>query len=452
MPEERALPNDDQSLFLAIAEQTTDCFIAVDCSFRVLAMNKAAETSLGIAADHAHGRPISELLPEDHAPKLLHDLQRVLESGVPQEFEEVLQVDGVTHIFATSTFPIHDADGRVTALGCIARDASARLREEESQRTQRELSRSVVDGSPVAMLMTDKDGKILFANPASASLSGYEIDELVGSSIELLVPSGIRSQHVAIRSAFMKSPSSRQAGNGMALHCQHKDGHRIPVEIGLNSLRFDDGSFRVIATVIDISGRKKLERAESINRVLDRLVRERTDALLAANRALDYMARHDSLTGLHNRRALIDRLREEFLRMGRTGERYALAFVDIDHFKAINDTFGHQTGDAALRHVAAMIQDVSRNTDFAARIGGEEFVVLLPNTAEDGMVFGEKLRGVVANRTVAPFGRITVSIGVAVASPGDPSEDTALNAADRAMYRAKAEGRNRIVLDDRETE
>ncbi len=446
MLENRMPPGVDKNIFLAIADQATDCFLAIDPNFRVLAINQAAEATLGIPTEDALGRYVSELLPKDRAPKLLGDFAHVLECNEPQEFEEVVRVDGVTHIFATSTFPIHDAEGKTVGLGCIARDVSERLRAETAQRKQRDLSHSVMEGAPIAILMTDKDGQILFANPASASLFGYQVDELLGRSIELLVPGSQRAQHVALRSAYMIAPSSRQAGRGMSLRCQHKDGHLIPVDIGLNHIRHEDGSFRVIATVVDITERRKLERAESLNRVLDRIVRERTDALLAANRALDHMARHDSLTGLHNRRAFIERLRDEFLRMGRTGERYALIFIDIDHFKVINDSYGHKTGDIVLTHVASMIQESSRMTDFSARLGGEEFVVLLPSTDDDAVVLAEKLRAAVEQRAIPPIGRVTVSIGVAVAHPGDPDEESVLHTADEAMYRAKSTGRNRVVL------
>ena len=445
MQEDRTLPSVVQNAFLAIADQTTDCFIAVDLDLRILAMNQAAEANLGTPLGDSLGRHVAELFPKGRAPKLIDDFSQVLHHGKPQEFEEVLHVNGTPRIFATSTFPIHDADGATVALGCIARDVSDRLQADAAQRKQKDLSHSVVEGAPVAILMTDKDGQVLFANPACATLFGYPVEELIGSSIELLVPESLRQQHVLLRSAYATAPSSRQAGRGMSLRCRHQDGHFIPVEIGLNHMRCDDGSFRVIATVVDISERKKLERAESLNRVLDRIVRERTEALLAANRALDHLARHDALTGLHNRRAFIERLREEYLRMGRTGECYALVFLDIDYFKAINDTYGHRVGDTALTHVAAIIQDSSRMTDYAARLGGEEFVVLLPNTAEDAMVFAEKVRAAIAQSTIPTVGNVTVSVGVAVADLDDPNEDAALNAADRAMYRAKMSGRNRVV-------
>ncbi len=445
MQEDRALPGVVQNAFLAIADQTTDCFIAVDLDLRILAMNRAAETTLGIPLANALGRHVAELLPHDHAPQILEHFSQVLRVGSPREFEEVLHVSGRPRIFATSTFPIHDDDGTTVALGCIARDVSERLQAEAAQRDRKNLSHSVVEGAPVAMLMTDKDGRILFANPACATLFGYRLEDLIGSSIELLVPEALRQRHVLLRSAYATAPSSRQAGRGMSLRCRHRDGHFIPVEIGLNHMHSDDGSFRVIATIVDISERKELERVTSLNRILDRIVRERTEALLAANRALDQLARHDVLTGLHNRRAFIERLQEEHLRMGRTGARYALVFLDIDHFKAINDTYGHRTGDAVLKHVASIIQDSSRMTDYAARFGGEEFVVLLPNTSEHAVGFAEKVRATIAQDTIAVVGKLTVSIGVAVADLDDPNEEVALNAADRAMYEAKMAGRNRVV-------
>lgn len=169
-----------------------------------------------------------------------------------------------------------------------------------------------------------------------------------------------------------------------------------------------------------------------------------------ANRALDALAHTDALTGLLNRRAIDERMRNEWHRAARTGAAGALVMLDIDHFKRINDAFGHPAGDAVIRRVAEAIRLVMRGMDVAGRYGGEEFVVLLPQTdAHGAWQFAERLREQIEPWPL-PVGdgqiRFTVSLGVAVFAPGDQGHEAWLARADRALYQAKQDGRNRTVM------
>jgi diguanylate cyclase len=133
------------------------------------------------------------------------------------------------------------------------------------------------------------------------------------------------------------------------------------------------------------------------------------------------------------------------MRMQRSGSAYAVLLMDVDHFKRVNDTHGHDVGDQVLRQVAGLLAVSARSTDFVARFGGEEFLAILPDTDLAGAaVVGEKIRAAVAGAAVPVVGRITLSIGAAAAIAGDASEDTAITLADGLLYRAKAEGRNRV--------
>ena len=160
----------------------------------------------------------------------------------------------------------------------------------------------------------------------------------------------------------------------------------------------------------------------------------------------------DPLTSLRNRRAFDERLGEAFEHARRYGRPLSLAIVDVDHFKTINDTHGHDTGDAVLRGVAKMIGSRTRQTDFAARVGGEEFAILLPETALfEALQFGEKLRASIAAEPIV-HQRVTVSIGIA-SFPHSSVPGTAelFRAADQALYRAKENGRNRVEMERRRT-
>ena len=155
----------------------------------------------------------------------------------------------------------------------------------------------------------------------------------------------------------------------------------------------------------------------------------------------------DHLTGLANRRRFRGALTHEVERWRRYGVPCALLLLDIDHMKAINDRFGHPSGDLVIRHVANTLTEVSRDNDTPARLGGEEFALLLANiSAKKAAAAAERLRMVLAERAVAEVGGITVSIGVAVCPAHANSERTLYAASDRALYVAKNEGRNRIAV------
>ncbi|MFM7066250.1 MAG: diguanylate cyclase [Gammaproteobacteria bacterium] len=183
---------------------------------------------------------------------------------------------------------------------------------------------------------------------------------------------------------------------------------------------------------------------------LERKVAERTAELAAAKSRLELLASEDALTGLPNRRAFDDALATAWSSCARARQPLSIALLDIDHFKAYNDHFGHPQGDSCLREVARVLQRVvRRRTDLVARYGGEEFLLLMPQTdAEGALLFAERVREAIEARGLAhapglPRPVVTVSIGVVTTAPDPVSMPEALFfAADAALYEAKAEGRN----------
>lgn len=170
-------------------------------------------------------------------------------------------------------------------------------------------------------------------------------------------------------------------------------------------------------------------------------------SLLEAQNALAYQATHDSLTGIFNRRAILDALEKELARMRREEGRLTIGMCDIDHFKKINDTYGHQAGDDVLIAFTGCIKGWLRDYDCVGRYGGEEFLIIAPGDSGQGTdSLYERLRMRIADtgmETCAGMISITASIGVACGT-GQTTADTLLAAADTALYRAKADGRNRI--------
>lgn len=172
--------------------------------------------------------------------------------------------------------------------------------------------------------------------------------------------------------------------------------------------------------------------------------------LMASERVrqeFEHLARHDELTHLFNRRAILELVGQEHERFQRLGQPYALLLLDLDHFKRINDTLGHQAGDRTLRRVAEQVQQALRATDQLGRYGGEEFLALLPaSDPASAHTLAERLRARVEGLPPGPDNTpaCTVSIGIATVLPTDTEWDTVLTRADQALYQAKAAGRNRV--------
>ncbi|HJV27973.1 MAG TPA: biofilm regulation diguanylate cyclase SiaD [Aromatoleum sp.] len=191
--------------------------------------------------------------------------------------------------------------------------------------------------------------------------------------------------------------------------------------------------------------RDQLRRLEKIVRISDRY----QGMLRELNQRLEWLSNRDALTGLPNRRHALARLNEEHGRAQRSGKAVAIALVDIDHFKSINDSWGHEVGDQALAAVAARLAASIREYDMCARWGGEEFLVLLPETVASALPdSAERLRACIAADPFVIGDRqrtITVSLGVGCLQPGE--DLTAfMKRVDDALYRAKHKGRNRFEL------
>lgn len=193
---------------------------------------------------------------------------------------------------------------------------------------------------------------------------------------------------------------------------------------------------------------KTQQRLNSVNKRLQaQIIRSRELESVLIRRATT-----DELTGLYNRRAFFESVQKELARVRRSGVGFSLLLMDIDFFKQVNDTYGHAAGDAVLRILADTLRSTLRVVDVAARMGGEEFAILLPETQEnEAHRVAERLRQAIA-AAEAHVGvhtiRVTISIGVAALSANTPDPDTLLHAADEALYAAKARGRDQVVLAD----
>jgi diguanylate cyclase (GGDEF)-like protein/PAS domain S-box-containing protein/hemerythrin-like metal-binding protein len=356
------------------------------------------------------------------------------------------------------------------------------LRTREALQKSEERLRLEVARMPIGYIVWDKDFRVVTWNPAAEGIFGFTFDEAKGRHpYETIVPPEAHTQVDDIWVRLLAGDTSAHSLN----ENRTKDGRSIVCEWTNTPLRQIDGTvLGVMSMVQDITERSRAgEEIRKLNRELEQRVQERTvelserntelnveiherklaeeelrkakTQLEESNCLLEILSVTDPLTGLANRRRFDDVLAKEYLRHIRSGAKLSMLMLDIDHFKAFNDSFGHVSGDACLQRIARLIAEiVVRPADIAARYGGEEFACILPETDLNGAVaIAEKIRFGINNlaiprdpSTTADF--VTASLGVVtVTCNADTSVSNVIALADRMLYKAKAGGRNRVETD-----
>ncbi len=295
------------------------------------------------------------------------------------------------------------------------------------------------NGSDVVSLH-DLSGRVIYSSPSCERVFGFSPEEISRMGPFAMVhPDDAdrlrRHFDDLIRGAPVTAISCRML---------HKTGKHLWIEMMWRAVINREGKVvRLQASSRDITERKDYERQLEEAR---RKLQMNQESLIEANTRLAALATLDGLTGLKNRRAFEERLVDELSRAKRNARPVTLLLLDIDHFKAFNDTFGHPRGDDVLRMVARQLSRSIRDTDFAARYGGEEFAIILPDTDREGAEqMGERLRQAIEGASWRERD-ITVSVGAAVASQSGCAVESLVDQADRALYRSKQFGRNRVTL------
>ena len=283
----------------------------------------------------------------------------------------------------------------------------------------------IVENCSDAIIVLDDNRRITYVNAAAGTIFGFEADALIGASLNRLIPQRFHERHDRLVETFRSSDARArymQDRSGSIVGIR-SDGTEFPIEVSLLKGNGPSGPFAA-AMVHD-----------------EKILREK----------LEEQATLDPLTGIMNRRALHARAEEECARSTRYGAMLTVAMIDIDHFKNINDSHGHATGDDAINHVVGIIRQEIRTTDILGRWGGEEFIVMMPSTGErESLILAQRLRKAIKTRALPtrdhPETRlaITVSIGIAGFRPERESFDDLIGRADKALYRAKQTGRNRV--------
>ena len=316
----------------------------------------------------------------------------------------------------------------------FARDISDRRRLERSLR----LTQFSLDHSTDYIFWIDREGRLLNLNEGTLRRLGYEPSEAVGLTIFDIDPQAPQpwDEHWA----------RLKAHGSLTFETVHmtKAGEVFPVEVTASYVEFD-GQELDCGLARDISERKV---AEAELREAKEAAERANAELLATQRILELQARTDPLTGVMNRRAILERLREEMARAERYGTLLAIAMIDIDHFKDVNDSIGHGAGDEVLREVVARASEALRPYDGFGRFGGEEFLAVLPQASGPQVERAlERVRLAICTTPIEVFHHeVSVAVSIGAALSHGESLDELIRSADEALYQAKAEGRNRVAL------
>jgi diguanylate cyclase (GGDEF)-like protein/PAS domain S-box-containing protein len=406
---EDALRKSEQR-FRNLFQQAGDSILIADGKLRIAAVNGRACAHFGYTEEEMLGMSVRDIDSHfDYGTPLLDSLRQ-----------------GQTHLLRIvkrrkdgSTFPaeVHVSrfeDGGQEYFQAIVRDLTEREDAERQLRESEQRFREVIEMTPAGYVLATADGRIIDVNPALCALSGRTRDDLAGSCLALL---------------FEAFPWDRleQAGGaavqGFEAVLRHADDHQLHVLFNGSVRRNAAGELEsVTGLMTDITGRKQAESR------------------------LQELATHDTLTGLPNRALLHERL-QRMLEACTPGRSVAVMFLDLDRFKDVNDSFGHEHGDVLLCEVAARLRRVLRPADVVARLGGDEFVVAAEcgGGTDAAASIAAKLLEVLTAPVAVGAQDVVVgaSIGISMFPRDAATRELLFQAADTAMYRAKAEGRNR---------
>jgi diguanylate cyclase (GGDEF)-like protein/PAS domain S-box-containing protein len=414
-----------QQLLEAIVHSSSDAIFVKDLEGRYLLFNQETARVTNKSTDQALGMDDRQLFPMAQAEKIRANDQRVIALNRITSYEERLSTVDGERVFLATKGPLRDANGKVFGLFGISRDITERKQSEEALRIA-----ATAFESQLGMIITSADQVILQVNKAFTEITGYSPSEAVGQRPSMF-SSGRHDR--AFYAALWNSIARTGSWQGEIWN-RRKSGEVYPEWLTVTAVKDEAGrATHFVATFSDITPRKTAENE------------------------IENLAFYDPLTSLPNRRLLLDRLEQALAAGSRHKRNGALLFVDLDNFKTLNDTLGHDKGDLLLVQVARRLSTCIREGDTVARLGGDEFVVMLESLSEEALEAATQAETVgtkilhILSQTYELAGHehhSTASVGITLFGDHQETVDGPLKRADLAMYQAKAAGRNAMRFFD----
>lgn len=415
----------DGDRFSALGDLSSDAILTFDREHRVTSFNRAAERLYGIPATAVLGRepsPLGATEPwlEQHAV-----LERVLTGETVPSFEtNQARADGELTPVTMAWTPVIDAGGAVVEALAVVRDITVEHGEREALATAEEQLRRTFDETRVGMFIADRDGRHIRINDAFCRMVGRPYEELINTDFEAITHPDDVAENRALSELIS---STSQSSHVRQKRYIRPDGRIVWVEVRGTMVRDADGRQRyAVGQVVDITERR--EQEERLRDLVD----------------------HDPLTGALNRRGFNAVLDAQLAQADRHGTPGALLLIDLDNFKRHNDRYGHTAGDELLIAVAHRLKSRLRLSDSLARIGGDEFAVVLPYADRDrahavSVDLMDRIRETSAELAPTSEHPVTASLGIACFDTDSKlSPAQIISNADGALYAAKAQGRDRI--------
>lgn len=404
--------------------QSPNVILITDTKGTIEYANPRIESMIGYAPEEVIGQN-PRIWKSDATPLAFHrELWETICAGKVWRRELLnRRRDGEAFWDSTSISPVRDESGRISHFVAVKEDITERKRAEQALRLRERAIASSLNGIIITKAARDEDNPVIYANPAFCRMTGYAEDEILGRNPRFLLgPDWDQPEIDRLRQALRESAEAR-----VTLRNRCKDGSLLWVDVSLAPV-FDEAgqTTHFISVLVDVTERMRYEAQ------------------------LEHQATHDALTGLPNRTLMRDRLGQAIARAHRDGGMVGVAFVDLDHFKYVNDSLGHQVGDELVKAIAARLSACVRESDTLARLGGDEFVLIMPDVRSDRQVAdltARITREVTGHYAAGPHEiHSTCSIGVCLYPRDGADVDTLLRNADTAMYRAKEAGRNRYAF------
>jgi|GEM_PF-530602 len=413
-----------QARLIAILEATTDYVGMTDRHGRVLHLNTAARHLLGVPDHESLHLTIQQIFPPGFVNVVVRKAMReAMRRGHWSGEGMVLDKTGRELPVSLVIVAQRGQTGTTDFFATIARDISAQKASEAALRESEDRFRSAFDKAPIGMGLVDSNGHWMQVNPPLCEMLGYSEGDLLGTNaLDLIHPEDVaRAEAYAVQMLRGEIPSYQ-----MEQRWFHRSGHTVWTLVSAALVRSPERGDSLVVHIQDISERKQVESQ------------------------LLHLANYDPLTDLFNRRRFQEELEAHLANAIRYNTQGALLFLDLDQFKYINDSLGHQAGDQMLKSLASLLRRLLRKGDSIARLGGDEFAILLPhaNASEAEAVAGkilDALRHHVEMIDGRPIG-ITGSLGVALFPDQGRTTEELLSFADMAMYKVKERGRNTYAL------
>ena len=402
----------------------------LDRDLRFQFVNEAHASWFGHSVEAMRGQPLSAIVSPDRLQRMLPYVQRTL-AGELVVFENRVELpSGQVRYRHTTLAPERGADGAIIGFIAFAIDTTERKTMELALQQNQTRLRALVNALPDMVFLKDVEGRYQYCNPVFERFAGRGENAIIGCTDEQLFSMEAALHYRARDLELLKLKQAMIYEEDMVF----SDGHHGLFETIKTPIRDNEGQITgILGVARDITDRKRAERE------------------------IERLAFYDALTELPNRRLLIDRLHQACLSSERMGNHGALLFLDLDNFKDLNDTLGHAKGDQLLVHVGRRLVKCVRQCDTVARFGGDEFVLMLEDLAQDRAAAAEQTERV-AEKLLASMNKpfdlngleyySTPSIGITLFQGDDTPIDELLKRADLAMYQAKANGRNTLRFFD----